>query len=49
MVAIILFYFGFQDENLRALVFYLEHARNLNLEFPVYLNKYEGTRMLRYV
>ncbi|XP_031631676.1 uncharacterized protein LOC116345971 isoform X2 [Contarinia nasturtii] len=38
-----------QDENIRALVFYLEHAKNARLEFPVYLNKYEGTKVLRFI
>lgn len=34
---------------MHALVFYLEHAKNARLEFPVYLNKYEGTKVLRWI
>ncbi|KAJ6640084.1 hypothetical protein Bhyg_12833, partial [Pseudolycoriella hygida] len=37
-----------QDENTRAMVFFLQHASNLALSFPVYLNKFEGTKMIRY-
>lgn len=37
-----------QDENTRALVFYLEHAKNARLEFPVAIDQYGNTKMLRY-
>ncbi|XP_055324775.1 uncharacterized protein LOC129579131 [Sitodiplosis mosellana] len=40
---------SYLDENIRALVFYLEHAKNSRLEFPVHLNKYEGTKVLRFI
>lgn len=41
-------YVHVQEENTRALVFYLEHAKNARLEFPVAIDKHENTKMLRY-
>lgn len=37
-----------QEENTRALVFYLEHAKNARLEFPVITDMHENTQILRY-
>lgn len=39
----------FQDENCRALVFYLEHATRCRLTFPVVLNARSPVRHLRFV
>ncbi|XP_037026489.1 uncharacterized protein LOC119067538 [Bradysia coprophila] len=38
-----------QDENTRAMVYFLQHATNVGLSFPVYLNKFEGTKMIRFI
>lgn len=38
-----------QDENTRAMVYFLEHATVCGLEFPVQVNKYEDTKILRFI